>query len=54
MFRKVYLDPDRFKGIKAIALGAYLANKTVSVYAHTNSCRNATQLGIGPSFRSRQ
>jgi hypothetical protein len=46
-YRKSNLEPDRFKGIKAIALMAYITKESIWTYSHAADCSNATEIGIG-------
>ena len=45
-FQKDLIDPDRFRGIKAIAYLAFSTGASVRVWAHNASCGNATNLRI--------
>lgn len=47
VYRKANLDPTRFSGIRAIALAAYIAGRTVRPYTHSGRCDNATELTLG-------
>jgi hypothetical protein len=43
---KSNLDAQRLKGIRALALAAYLSGKQVVPYTHTGRCDNATELSF--------
>ncbi|MFN7571281.1 MAG: hypothetical protein ACK5TK_07495 [Betaproteobacteria bacterium] len=43
---KSTLDSQRLRGIRALALAAYLSGKQVVPYTHTGSCSNATELSF--------
>lgn len=46
VYVKDELSEERFSGIKALAISAFLASKSVSPLSHNNNCSRATELSI--------
>lgn len=46
VINKSMLDPERFKGIKAILLSAYMSGDTIYTYSHTGTCKEVDEVVI--------
>ena len=47
IFQKNHLDPVRFKTLTALAISAMQSNQNVWIYTQTDTCENATAIGVG-------